>query len=80
MVWKRWKCYCPNRHTSLEITASLNQAQLQFKGCFFIVPTYNVLSAEKLIQARLGVSRMIFVSVDSPSLGFPYFNFLGEDQ
>ena len=24
----------------------------------------------------LGVSRPIYVNVDSPSLGFPYFNFL----
>ena len=27
--------------------------------------------------ARLGVSRPIYVNVDSPNLGFPYFNFLG---
>ena len=25
----------------------------------------------------LGVSRPIYVNVDSPNLGFPYFNFLG---
>ena len=35
------------------------------------------LSTEKLIWARLGVSRTIYVNVDSPNLGFPYFNFLG---
>ena len=34
-------------------------------------------STEKLPQARLGVPRMIYVNVDSPNLGFPYFNFLG---
>ena len=34
-------------------------------------------STEKLIWARLGVSRPIYVNVDSPNLGFPYFNFLG---
>ena len=28
----------------------------------------------------LGVSRTIYVNVDSPNLGFPYFNFLGEAQ
>ena len=28
----------------------------------------------------LGVSRKIYVNVDSPNLGFPYFNFLGEAQ
>ena len=32
---------------------------------------------KKLIQATLGVSRPIYVNVDSPNLGFPYFNFLG---
>ena len=37
-----------------------------------------VLSTEKLIWARLGVSRTIYVNVDSPNLGFPYFNFSGE--
>ena len=35
-----------------------------------------VLSTEKFIKARLGVSRTIYVNVDSPNLGFPYFNFL----
>ena len=38
------------------------------------------VSTEKLIKARLGVSRTIYVNVDSPNLGFPYFNFLGEAQ
>ena len=33
-----------------------------------------------LILARLGVSRKIYVNVDSPNLGFPYINFLGEAQ
>ena len=28
----------------------------------------------------LGESRTIYVNVDSPNLGFPYFNFLGEAQ
>ena len=28
----------------------------------------------------LGVSRPIYVNVDSPNLGFPYFNFLGGYQ
>ena len=35
---------------------------------------------EKLIQARLGVSRPIYVNVESPNLGFPCFNFLGGYQ
>ena len=34
-------------------------------------------STKKLILARLAVSRPIYVAVDSPNLGFPYFNFLG---
>ena len=28
----------------------------------------------------LGVSRPIYVDIDSPNLGFPYFNFLGGYQ
>ena len=35
------------------------------------------LSTKKLIKARLGVSGPIYVNVDSPHLGFPYYNFLG---
>ena len=31
----------------------------------------------KLISATLGVSRTIYVNVDSPYLGFPHFNVLG---
>ena len=31
-------------------------------------------------SAMLGVSRPIYVAVDSPNLGFPYFNFLGGYQ
>ena len=44
-----------------------------YKVIFSLVP-----SIKKLINARLGVSRPIYVNVDSPNLGFPYF--LGEDQ
>ena len=48
------------------------------QGVFFsLVPPLKVLSTKKLIKARLGVSRPIYVDVDSPNLGFPYFNFLG---
>ena len=35
---------------------------------------------KKVNQARLGVSRLIYVNVDSPNLGFIYFNFLGGYQ
>ena len=31
------------------------------------------VSTKKLILAGLGVSRTIYVNVDSPNLGFPYF-------
>ena len=39
-----------------------------------LVPPEKVPSTEKLIWARLGVSRTIYVNVDSPNLGFPYLN------
>ena len=35
---------------------------------------------KKINLGWLGVSRMIYVNVDSPNLGFPYFNFLGGHQ
>ena len=34
-------------------------------------------STKKLILAKLGVSRTIYVNVDTPNLGFTYLNFLG---
>ena len=50
-------------------------------GCFFpLVPPLKVPSTKKLIWARLGVSRPIYANVDSPNIGFPYFNFLGGYQ
>ena len=36
-----------------------------------------VPSTKKLIKARLGVSRTIYVNVDTPNQGFTFFNFLG---
>ena len=49
------------------------------QGVFFSLGLpLNFTSTEKLIWARLGVYRMIYVNVDSPNLGFTYFNFLGE--
>ena len=38
---------------------------------FSLVPPLKFPSIEKLIYARLGVSRTIYVNVDSPNLGFP---------
>ena len=51
------------------------QRQLKYRVIFFTGTPQK--STEKLIQARLGVSRTIYVTVDSPNLGFPYFNFGG---
>ena len=39
-------------------------------GFFSLVPLLKVLSTEKLNWPRLGVSRTIYVNVDSPNLGF----------
>ena len=39
-----------------------------------------VPSTKKDIWARLGVSRPMYVNVDSPNLGFQYFYFLGGYQ
>ena len=50
------------------------------QGVFSLGLPLKCLSTEKLILASLGVSRRIYVNVDSPNLGFPYFNFLGEVQ
>ena len=50
------------------------------QGVFSLVLPLKILSTKKLIQARLGVSRPIYVNVYSPNLGFPYFNFLGGYQ
>ena len=50
-------------------------------GCFFTLGLpLKVPSTNKLIYARLGVSRTTYVNVDSPNLGFPYLNFLGGYQ
>ena len=51
-----------------------------YRVFFSLVPPLKVESTEMLIYARLGVSRPIYVNVDSPNLGFPYFNFLGGYQ
>ena len=54
---------------------------LGYTRCFFTLGLpLKVHSTNKLILARLGVSRTIYVNIDSPNLGFPYFNFLGEAQ
>ena len=51
------------------------------RGCFFTLGIpLKVVSTNKLIWARLGVTRMTYVNVDSPNLGSSYLNFLGEAQ
>ena len=51
-----------------------------YRVFFYTGPHLKVLSTQKLIWARLGVSRTIYVNVDSPYLGFPYFKVFGEAQ
>ena len=48
------------------------------QGVFFV--TVAPQSIEKLTLAMLGISRTIYVDVESPNLGFPYYNFLWERQ
>ena len=50
------------------------------QGVFFTGAPLKVPSTKKSILARLGVSWPSYVAVDSPNLGFPYFNFLGGYQ
>ena len=58
-----WRCPLPSQSNSTYI-----------QGVFFTGSPPK--STDKLIWAGLGVSRKIYVNVDSPNLGFPYFNFL----
>ena len=55
----------------------MDQSEWTYRVFFSLVPPIKVPSTKTLILARLGVSRPIYVNVDSPNLGFPYFNFLG---
>ena len=52
----------------------------KMQGVFSLGLPLKVLSTEKLILARLVVSRTIFVNVDLSKLGSPYFIFFGEAQ
>ena len=51
-----------------------------YRVFFFTVSPRKDQSTNKLIWARLGVTRMTYVYVDSPNLGSSYLNFLGEAQ
>ena len=57
-----------------------HQVRRLYTGCFFHWASPKISEYKKLIKARLGVSRTIYVNVDSPNLGFTYFNILGEAQ
>ena len=50
-------------------------AKYNIQGVFLTGTPLKVLNTNKLIWARLGVSRPIYVNVDSPNLGIPNFNF-----
>ena len=66
-----------NSQFLLSVTKMMDSTYRVF---FSLVPPLKVQSTTKLILARLGVSRPIYANVDSPNLGFPYFNFLGGYQ
>ena len=72
MEWSAYK-----RPFSLEGVCNLKRPAGQGldTGCF--LTGTRLKSTKKLIQTRLGVSRPIYVNVDTPNLGFTYFNFLG---
>ena len=61
-------------------TTTTRQIKFQIQGAFSLGLPLKFTSTEKLILAGLGVSRTIYVNVDSPNLCFPYFNFLGGYQ
>ena len=50
--------------------------QMSQYSLYRVIFSLKVLSTDKLIQAAFGFSRLIYVNVDSPNLGFAYFNFL----
>ena len=56
-------------------------SETKFTGCFFTLGLpLKVWSTKKIIRLWLGVSRTIYVNVETPNIGFPYFKFLGEAQ
>ena len=63
-----------------QVLTSQREPLLKYRVFFSLVPPLKVQSTKTLIKARLGVSRPIYVNVDSPNLGFQYFNFLGGYQ
>ena len=47
-----------------------------YRVFFTLVPPLKSSKYKQVNLGRLGVSSPIYVNVDSPNLGFPYFNFL----
>ena len=63
-LWALWGCFV---REGFDTVAAIVQ------GVLSLVSPLKVQSSKKLILARLGVSRLIYVNVDSPNLGFLYF-------
>ena len=72
-------CFCPSSYPIIGPIYTWTDIHIQ-GGFLTAPPPLKVLSTKKLILARLGVSRTIYGNVDSPNLGFTYFNFLGGYQ
>ena len=64
-------------HHSLFVHFQVSQIDLLIptiiQGVFFSTGTPLKIKKKSTKKARLGVSRRIYVAVDSPNLGFPYF-------
>ena len=54
---------------------NVNYRSSQIQGVFFNGTPPKSSKYKKSISARLGVSRLIYVNVDSPNLDLTYFNF-----
>ena len=66
---------------SNHILKSREFKDITYRVFFYTGPPPKSSKYEKVnLGSVLGVSRTIYVNVDSPDLGFPYFNFLGEAQ
>ena len=51
----------------------MSMGKCMYRVVFFNWPPLTSSKYKKVNQARLGVSRTIYVNVDSPNLGFTYF-------
>ena len=67
--------------TSISINLTCHGRNIVFYRVFFYwCPPKSSKYRKVDLGYRLGVSGTIFVNIDSPNLGFPYFNFLGGFQ